>query len=84
MEEELQTGHHRAEGCAEGGDNGRGAEGARGQGSKASCDVSPGAWELSLPGPTSGLTSTVFKEVMAQALCLPSLACSSTVNQAVG
>merc|ERR1711994_784707 len=32
------------------------------------------AWKLGLPGPTSGLTSIVFKEVMAMHLFLPSLA----------
>ena len=30
------------------------------------------AWKLSLPGFTNGLSSPVFKEVMAQHLCLPS------------
>ena len=38
------------------------------------------AWKLGLPGPT-GLTPAVFKEVH---LCLPSLACSSILGQAVG
>ena len=42
------------------------------------------AWKLSLPGPTTGLSSPVFKEVMALHLCLPSLACSSIVGQRVG
>ena len=42
------------------------------------------AWKLSLPGPTVGLTSPVFKEVMAQHLCLPSPACSSVLGQVVG
>ena len=41
------------------------------------------AWKLGLPGPT-GLTPAVFKEVMALHLCLPSLACSSILGQAVG
>ena len=42
------------------------------------------AWKLSLPGPTNGLSSPVFKEVMAQHLCLPSPACASIVGQRVG
>ena len=42
------------------------------------------AWKLALPGPTMGMSSPVFKEVMAQHLCLPSLACSSIVGQRVG
>ena len=42
------------------------------------------AWKLSLPGPTNGLSSSVFKEVMAQHLCLPSPACASIVGQRVG
>ena len=39
------------------------------------------AWKLSLPGPTTGLTSPVFKEVMAMHLFLPSLACRGVVGQ---
>ena len=35
------------------------------------------AWKLGLPGPTSGLTTIVFKEVMAMHLFLPSLVCKS-------
>ena len=42
------------------------------------------AWKLSLPGPTTGLTSPVFKEVMAMHLFLPSLACRGIVGQPVG
>ena len=42
------------------------------------------AWKLGLPGPTNGLTTRVFREVMAQHLCLPSYACSAIVGQAVG
>ena len=42
------------------------------------------AWKLSLPGPTTGLTSPVFKEVMAMHLFLPSLACRGVVGQPVG
>lgn len=42
------------------------------------------AWKLALPGPTSGLTTPVFKEVLAQALCLPSPACSSILGQQIG
>ena len=37
-----------------------------------------------MTGPTMGMSSPVFKEVMAQHLCLPSLACSSIVGQRVG
>ena len=42
------------------------------------------AWKLSLPGPTNGLTTPVFKEVMAQHLCLPSPACQPILGQPVG
>ena len=42
------------------------------------------AWKLSLPGPTLGLTTTVFKEVMVQAICLPSLSRSAIIGQTVG
>ena len=42
------------------------------------------AWKLALPGPTTGLSSPVFKEVMALHLCLPSPACSSIVGETVG
>ena len=42
------------------------------------------AWKLSLPCPTTGLTSPVFKEVMALHLFLPSLACKAVVGQRVG
>ena len=42
------------------------------------------AWKLALPGPTTGLSSPVFKEVMALHLCLPSPACSSIVGERVG
>ena len=42
------------------------------------------AWKLGLPGPTSGLTSPVFKEVMAMHLFLPSLACREVVGKRVG
>ena len=41
------------------------------------------AWKLALPGPTMGMSSPVFKEVMAQLLCFP-LAWSSIVGQRVG
>ena len=37
-----------------------------------------------LPGPTSGLTPIVFKEVMAMHLFLPSLVCKQVVGQRVG
>ena len=42
------------------------------------------AWKLALPGPTTGLTSPVFKEVMAMHLFLPSPACASVLGQSVG
>ena len=42
------------------------------------------AWKLSLPGPTTGLTTPVFKEVMAMHLFLPSPACREIVGQPVG
>ena len=42
------------------------------------------AWKLSLPGPTNGLTTRVFQEVMAMHLCLPSLACKPILGQPVG
>ena len=42
------------------------------------------AWKLSLPGPVNGLSSPVFKEVMAQHLCLPSLACAAIIGQRAG
>ena len=38
------------------------------------------AWELSLPGPTTGLTSPVFTEVVAMHLLLPSIVCSEVVG----
>ena len=42
------------------------------------------AWKLSLPGPTTGLTSPVFKEVMAMHLLLPSIVCREVVGKRVG
>ena len=42
------------------------------------------AWKLSLPGVTNGLSTPVFREVMAQHLCLPSPACQSILGQPVG
>lgn len=42
------------------------------------------AWKLSLPGVTNGLTTPVFKEVMAMHLCLPSPACQPILGQPVG
>ena len=42
------------------------------------------AWKLGLPGPTSGLTTIVYKEVMAMHLFLPSLVCKHVVGQRVG
>ena len=41
------------------------------------------AWKLSLPGFTNGLSSPVFKEVMAQHLCLPSPACQPILGQPI-
>ena len=42
------------------------------------------AWKLGLPGPTNGLTTAVFREVMAMHLFLPSLACQEIVGQKAG
>ena len=42
------------------------------------------AWKLSLPGVTNGLSGPVFKEVMAQHLCLPSPACQTIIGQPAG
>ena len=42
------------------------------------------AWELSLPGPTTGLTSPVFTEVVAMHLLLPSIVCSEVVGMQFG
>ena len=42
------------------------------------------AWKLALPGPTNGLSSPVFREIMAQHLCLPSPACASIQGQRAG
>ena len=42
------------------------------------------AWKLSLPGPSTGLTTPVFKEIMAMHLFLPSPACQEIVSQPVG
>ena len=42
------------------------------------------AWKLGLPGPTTGMTTPVFKEVMALHLFLPSLACKEVVGQRLG
>ena len=42
------------------------------------------AWKLSLPGITNGLSTPVFKEVMAQHLCLPSPACKPILGQPIG
>ena len=41
------------------------------------------AWKLSLPGFNDGLSSAVFKEVMAQHLCLPSPACQPILGQPI-
>ena len=42
------------------------------------------AWKLSLPGVTNGLSTPVFHEVMAMALCLPSPACQPILGQPLG
>ena len=42
------------------------------------------AWKLTLPGPTNGLTSPVFKEVMAMHLLLPSIVVKEVVGKRVG
>ena len=47
-------------------------------------DKTSTAWKLGLPGPTTGLTTPVFKEVMAMHLFLPSIACKEVVGQRVG
>ena len=47
-------------------------------------DKTSTAWKLGLPGPTTGLTTPVFKEVMAMHLYLPSIACKEVVGQRVG
>ena len=47
-------------------------------------DKTSTAWKLGLPGPTTGLTTPVFKEVMAMHLFLPSIACKEIVGQRVG
>ena len=47
-------------------------------------DKTSTAWKLGLPGPTTGLTTPVFKEVMAMHLFLPSLACKEVVGQRIG
>ena len=42
------------------------------------------AWKLGLPGPTTGMTTPVFKEVLALHLFLPSLACKEVVGKRLG
>ena len=42
------------------------------------------AWLLSLPGPHTGLASSVFTEAMCAHLCLPSPACRDRVGEKVG
>ena len=42
------------------------------------------AWKLSLPGPTNGLTTPLFQEVMAMHLCLCSPTCRMILGQSVG
>ena len=42
------------------------------------------AWKLGLPGPTTGMSTPVFKEVLALHLFLPSLACKEVVGQQIG
>ena len=41
------------------------------------------AWKLSLPGPVNGLSTKVFREVMATHLFLPSAACKAILGQPV-
>ena len=42
------------------------------------------SWLLSLPGPHSGLTSSIFSESVCSNLCLPSPACRNRVGERVG
>jgi hypothetical protein len=42
------------------------------------------AWLLSLPGGQSSLTTPIFREGMAMALCLPSPACKDRVGERIG
>ena len=42
------------------------------------------AWKLGLHGPTNGMTTPVFKEVLALHLFLPSLDCKEVVGQRLG
>ena len=42
------------------------------------------AWKLGLPGPTTGMSTPVFKEVLALHLFLPSLACKEVVGKRIG
>ena len=42
------------------------------------------AWKLGLPGPTTGMSTPVFKEVLALHLFLPSLACKEVVGLRIG
>ena len=42
------------------------------------------AWKLSLPGPTTGLTSPVFKEMVAMHLLLLNIVCKEVVGKRFG
>ena len=42
------------------------------------------SWLLSLPGPHSGLTSSIFSESVCANLCLPSPACRDRIGERVG
>ena len=78
-----QAGCHGAEGGAEGGgDKGGTVEVSWPAIAFPQLDMLSTAWKLGLPGPTLGLTTIVFREVMA--MHLPSLACKEVVGQRVG
>ena len=42
------------------------------------------AWLLSLPGPHSGLTSTIFSKAVCMNLCLPSPVCRGRIGETIG
>ena len=41
------------------------------------------SWLLSLPGPHSGLSSSIFSEAVCKNLCLPSPACRGRVGELI-
>ena len=42
------------------------------------------AWLLALPGPHTGMSSTIFVEGLATVLCLPSPACVRKLGEKIG